>query len=155
MHTLAEKKKKTLTCSHTHSVPCNHTSAYFKLFTAPRRRDDVWNCPVKYRLLSPAMTHDLSLSPLCSGSFQKLHLCWRLLVWKTQTGTVVAYRDQPKCFSNWVQPYFLMPQPHGQSICCPKGAQSPLTQVWRHHGWPAPRSAFSPLIHTDRPNADH
>lgn len=54
---------------------------------------------------------------------------------------------------NWAFP--LIRNPSRQSRRCSSRAQSPLTQVWRHHGWPVPRSAFSSLIHTDRPNADH
>lgn len=49
------------------------------------------------------MTRDLSLSPLCSGSFQKLHLLEVIGMEDTGTdGTVVAYRDQSKYFSNGV-----------------------------------------------------
>lgn len=106
--------------------------------------------------LNNTQTHiSHNLSPLCSGSFKKLHLCWRLVVWKSKAQSLVPYGNQPECFSHSVELFSLMPRPSGRSICSSCWDQSPLTQVWRHHGWPAPRSAFSKLIHTDRPNADH
>lgn len=83
-HTVPEK---TLTLSHTWKntiCPLQSHLAHFKLATARRHRDHA-EISVHYRFSSLVMTHHFCLSPLCGGSFYRLHLYWRFFL---------AYGDQ-------------------------------------------------------------